>query len=617
MAIASKDIITSYAGRKLKLTNLDKILYPEANYSKADVIQYYLEISPHILSYLKDRPLTVIRFPNGIDKQSFYKKEKPTWTPDWVGSFGIKHTDEEINYLVPNELAVIPWLGNLAALELHPMQSRTADIEHPDWFIYDLDPSEDTPFVVIQELAFKLKYFLERAGHKPFLKTSGSKGLHLLCKMHERLQYDALFVYLKKITQDFVDQNLDVATLKLNKSKRGKKILIDILRNHRHNSTVAAFSLRGKPGAPISWPIRWKTLEQITTSQVVTLANYRDYMDEGIEVMQQFLSDGKISMAGTTPKTNIEESKDLPKSLPKHMLATQQKQVPKGAQYIYEIKWDGIRIFIEIQKGEIKIRSRKGRDITHQFPDVHEAISRIDVDNTILDGEICCMNSKGVPDFSKVISRLHSKSSASNPAFVKSNPAIFFCFDAPYINGVDIRNMALNKRREKIQAILPNNKHVKFSDAFEDGDALYEHGKIAKLEGIMVKDIFSKYEEGKRSASWIKIKYRERALVEIIGYTAGSGDRVNLPGSFHIIERKDDDVIYRGRVGTGFNEQKLIEIKNLLDPHIVSKKPIKQKVDEEKNSVWLDTFSMCEVEYASITNNDTFREPVFISLIEI
>lgn len=616
MPVSTKNIVTSYEGRKVKLTNLDKIIYPQARYAKADVIQYFLTVAPDLLAYLKDRPLTTIRFPNGIDKASFYKKEKPDWTPDWIGHYGIKHTDEIIKYIVPNELAVIPWLANLAALELHPMQSRIKDIEKPDFFIYDLDPPEGRDFSHVKDLAFRLKRFLEIEGHQPIVKTSGSKGLHLMCRIKERQPYPTVFEYLKKITKTFIDQNLSTATLQLNKSKRGTKTLIDIYRNHRHNTTVAAFSLRGKPGASISWPVTWKHLEDIDSSVHVTIANYQEHLDEARAIMKPFLNFEKSSPKVARPKSMSKILNDLPSTMPKHMLAGQAKEIPKGDPYFYEIKWDGIRVFIVIKDQDVKIMSRNGRDISHQFKDVQSALLSSDMNHTILDGEIVCLDKNGIPEFAKVISRLHSKSSELNGHYVARNPAIFYCFDAPYLNGKNIKQVILEKRREMIQESLRLNKHVKFSDSFQDGDALYEHGKKAKLEGIMVKNKNSFYAEGKRGNAWIKIKYRERALVEIIGYTAGSGDRVGLPGSFHIVELKEDIKIYRGRVGTGFTGKKLKSLQDLMAPFVVPKKPIPDKVDEERTSVWIDPPVLCEVEYASITNNDTFREPVFLKLIE-
>lgn len=219
----SKYVHTEVEGRKLKLSNLDKLIYPDAEVAKAEVIQYYLSIAPLILKYIKGRPLTLIRFPDGIKKQQFYAKSKPDWTPDWVDYYGIAHSEETIKYIVAQDKATVVWLANLAALELHPMQMITQDIEHPDHFIFDLDPPENGDFEIVKSIAFSLRDFLQSYGYTPFVKTSGSKGLHIYVPILSEYTHEEMVESVKGLAKIFVAQNKDTSTLAMNKEKRGGK----------------------------------------------------------------------------------------------------------------------------------------------------------------------------------------------------------------------------------------------------------------------------------------------------------------------------------------------------------------------------------------------------------
>ncbi len=276
----NKPIYTEIEGRKLKLTNLDKILYPSIRVSKAEIIQYYLQISEYMSPFLVGRPLTLIRFPDGIDKHAFYSKKKASWTPTWIDSIDIKHSEESIEYIIANEKATLVFLANLAALEIHPMQMIKTRMEFPDHFIFDLDPPENGDFQLVKEIAFKLNDFLKSYNYKSFVKTSGSKGLHLYIPIQANYTHEVVVESVKSLAKNFVAQNKDLCTLALNKSKRSGKTLIDILRNHETHTTIAPFSLRAKPKAPISFPISWQTLKSIKSAREINIKNYQEYLSE-------------------------------------------------------------------------------------------------------------------------------------------------------------------------------------------------------------------------------------------------------------------------------------------------------------------------------------------------
>jgi len=275
----AKEVYTEVEGQRVKITNLDKIIYPSIEVSKAEVIQYYLDIAPRLLEYIGDRPLTTIRFPDGVGGKSFYSKDKPDWTPDWIGSQLIAHEEKSISYLLAHNKASVVWLANLACLELHPMQFKQRDNMCPDQFIVDLDPDEGMPWDAVKESAVKVKQFLGTYGYTCFVKTSGGKGLHVIVPIIPSEPYAVVTEHIKILAKKFVAKYSSIYTLQISKTKRRGKILIDIYRNHLTNTTVAPYSLRGKKGAPISMPIRWEDLDDLGSSQAYNIQNYKAYLE--------------------------------------------------------------------------------------------------------------------------------------------------------------------------------------------------------------------------------------------------------------------------------------------------------------------------------------------------
>ena len=202
----SKPIFTEVEGQRLKLTNLEKVLYSSKPYTKAEVINYALEVAPLMLPYVKGRPLTLIRYPDGIGGKTFYTKNKPSWTPDWMPTIYLPW-DEENEYLIANEKAHLVWLANLAALEIHIMNSTINQINLPDQFMIDLDPPEEYGFEVVRDLAFELKHFLEGFDYFPFAKLSGGKGIHLVVPIHPKWDYDTMTTTVKNLMKEFIKTN--------------------------------------------------------------------------------------------------------------------------------------------------------------------------------------------------------------------------------------------------------------------------------------------------------------------------------------------------------------------------------------------------------------------------
>ncbi len=282
----SKPIFTEVDGQRLKLTNLEKVLYSTKSFSKAEIISYALEVAPYMLPYVKGRPLTLIRFPDGIGGKTFYTKNKPSWTPDWVPTSYLPW-DEENEYLLALEKPHLVWLANLAALEIHTMNSTINHILQPNQFVIDLDPPDDEDFKIVKNIAFTLKDFLENLGYHPFAKLSGGKGIHLVIPIIPKYDYDTMSKSVKGMMKDFISKN-PKTTLAVHKKKRSDKILLDIYRNYPGNTTIAPYSLRGKEGAPISMPLTWKEIEIIETAKAFDLNDALKYLKKNGDAWDGF-----------------------------------------------------------------------------------------------------------------------------------------------------------------------------------------------------------------------------------------------------------------------------------------------------------------------------------------
>jgi len=260
-------VYTEIEGQRVKLTNLEKVLYPFGAYSKAEIIQYMLEVAPLLLPFVKGRPLTLIRFPDGIGNKTFYTKNKPSWTPDWIPTTYLPW-DEDNEYVLTTHTPHLIWLANLAALEVHIMNSTIDNFEHPNFFVIDLDPPEDQGFGPVKEIAFALKSFLEEKNYTPFAKLSGGKGIHIFVPILPNWNHDTVVDSVKEMMKAFIKIH-PTTTLSISKTKRSDKILLDIYRNHAGNTVVMPYGLRGKEGAPISMPVTWEHLKTLTLERLL------------------------------------------------------------------------------------------------------------------------------------------------------------------------------------------------------------------------------------------------------------------------------------------------------------------------------------------------------------
>jgi DNA ligase D-like protein (predicted ligase)/DNA ligase D-like protein (predicted polymerase)/DNA ligase D-like protein (predicted 3'-phosphoesterase) len=793
--------ITQVGKRQIELSNLTKVLYPDDHITKAHLIEYYLKISPSILAHIKGRPLSVVRYPDGIIRESFFQKNLPQWAPDWLEH--VELGEEKKNYVIATEEASLVWLANLACIELHQMHSRAPHFDKPDYIAYDFDPPEQVAFPDVAQLALEFKGHLEGLGYHPFVKTTGRKGLHVITPIEPKWEFHQVFEAAKAVAQPFVESHGSVLTLQIKKEHRKGKVLLDIYRNRQSQTIVSPYSVRGLPGAPVSTPLSWEELDAVESPKIFTLQSVPPRVAEGgdpwetlrayatsihtekpvtkapkkkLEPARTYKTPEQLAAysrkrsfdktpeppplivgddvrslgvtpeqsdqrlltsfpathgsSPTTPAGNafvvhrhhatrlhydlrleqngVLKSWAVPKGLPPRpglkrlavsvedhpleyvnfegaipkgeygggmmwkfangryeitkqkkdgfyfrlqslelngeyrvyntkenqwllervdtpqtdwlhapiapMLARPAQQPPDSSEYVYEIKWDGIRAVVSLDEGVITIRGRNDSDFTRQFPELLVAEQALRATSGLFDGEIVCLEADGRPHFRNVIHRMQQTSEGAIDRAMAKFPAVCYLFDCLYLDGRAIINEPLTRRREWLRDVVKKDSPYRVSEFIEDGPAFFEAVKAMGLEGIMAKQRNSAYLPGKRNDSWLKIKTRQTIECLIIGYTQGKGDRQSTFGALHLAQNGGGELKYIGKAGSGFDEPQAKAVFEELGKLEKIKKPIKEKTLDDARSIWVEPKLMCEIEFASWTPDGMLREPVFVRL---
>jgi bifunctional non-homologous end joining protein LigD len=254
------------SGRELKITNPDKVLYPEAGFTKGDVIEYYRRIAPMLLPHLKGRALTMKRYPNGVDEEFFYQKEAPKHRPEWVTTVPIwsPGNGRDINFTVINSLPALLWAANLADLELHTSMARARTPRRPTMMVFDLDPGPPATIVECCEVALLVRERLARDGLRCFPKTSGSKGLQLYAPLNTPIDYDRTKGFAHDLARAIEAEHADLVVSNMRKELRTGRVLMDWSQNDYRKTTVCVYSLRARSHPTVSTPLSWDEVEQAT-----------------------------------------------------------------------------------------------------------------------------------------------------------------------------------------------------------------------------------------------------------------------------------------------------------------------------------------------------------------
>jgi bifunctional non-homologous end joining protein LigD len=260
-------------GKSLTLTNLDKVLYPAAAFTKGQVIDYYARIAPALIPHLAGRPLTLKRYPGGVDQEFFFEKNATKHRPDWVKTAPIwsEGNQRNVNYILANNLPTLIWLANLASLELHPSLSLAKNIACPRMMVFDLDPGPPANIVQCCQVGFWLREVFEHFGLQSFPKASGSKGLQIYVPLNTPTSYDVTKSFAHALARLLETDHKELVVSDMKKQLRVGKVLVDWSQNDEHKTTVSVYSLRARERPTVSTPVKWEEVEQAFKKKDATL----------------------------------------------------------------------------------------------------------------------------------------------------------------------------------------------------------------------------------------------------------------------------------------------------------------------------------------------------------
>ena len=263
-------------GKRLKLTNLSKVLYPKAGFTKAQAIDYYLRIAPALLPHLRDRPLTLKRYPDGVEGEHFYEKNCPAHRPPWVKTAPIWSDQNQrmMHFCLVQDVATLAWAVNLADLEMHVPLHRAPDADRPDSVVFDLDPGAPADLVSCCEVALILHDLFARLHLQSFAKTSGSKGLQLYIPLNSGATYAETKPFSRAVAEALAARRPELVVSNMKKSLRGGKVLLDWSQNDPHKTTVCVYSLRARERPTVSMPVTWPEVRRCLRARDPSLLSF-------------------------------------------------------------------------------------------------------------------------------------------------------------------------------------------------------------------------------------------------------------------------------------------------------------------------------------------------------
>ena len=263
--------------RKIQVSNLDKVLYPKVGFTKGQVIDYYIRVAPVFLPHLKDRPLTMKRYPDGVEGEFFYEKNCPVHRPKWVKTAGVwsESNNRMMNYCLAQDLPTLVWAANLADLELHTSLARKSNIKRPTMMVFDLDPGAPADIVQCCQVGIWLSDLLLKMKLKSFAKTSGSKGLQVYVPLNTPVTFDQTKDLSRALAQNLETDHGDLVTSNMSKAVRKGKVFVDWSQNDEHKTTICVYSPRAKEEPTVSTPVTWDEVENCLKKKKADLLKFR------------------------------------------------------------------------------------------------------------------------------------------------------------------------------------------------------------------------------------------------------------------------------------------------------------------------------------------------------
>jgi bifunctional non-homologous end joining protein LigD len=289
-----KDIVLAFGDRQVKLTNLQKVFWPELGITKRDLLQYYADVSPWLLPHLKDRAMVMKRYPNGAAGDFFFMKRTPTYAPKWIEICEIEHESGNIiNFPVVQDLATLLWIINLGCIDLNQWYARCDDVDRPDYLHFDLDPVPETPFEKVVETALLVQRALASLNMTPYAKTTGSKGIHIYVPIVRGPTQKEVWTFTKEVARVLEAHAPKLVTAEYRVAKRPKgRVLVDYNQNAWGRTLASIYSIRPTPRATVSTPVTWEELERGVRIDDFHIANVPARLREVGDLWEPLLAKG-------------------------------------------------------------------------------------------------------------------------------------------------------------------------------------------------------------------------------------------------------------------------------------------------------------------------------------
>ena len=281
-------------GREVEISRPEKVLFPADGITKGELVEYYARIAPRMLPHLRDRPLTLERYPNGINTKRFFQKEVSSYFPKWIPTVTVPKVGGTVTHVICNETATLVYLANQACVTPHIFLSRADKLDIPDQLVFDLDPQGDE-FDVVRTTALDFKQLLDELGLPAYVKTTGSRGLHVVVPLRRKEPYDAVRSFGRELAAIIVSQAPESRTMEQLKANRGGRIFIDTNRNGYAQLVAPAYAVRARQGAPVSVPLAWSELKKKSLrSNSYTIRTVFARLDQAPDPWAEFWKSGVL-----------------------------------------------------------------------------------------------------------------------------------------------------------------------------------------------------------------------------------------------------------------------------------------------------------------------------------
>jgi len=632
--------IVQVGARRLRVTNLDKVVYPETGTTKGEIIAYYSAIAPLLLPLLAGRPVTRKRWVEGVGTadapaDAFFTKQLERGAPEWIPRQAIQHSDGPKEYPLVDDVPTLVWLAQVAAIELHVPQWRfTSDglPGRPDRMVLDLDPGPGVGLAQCAQVARMARGILTGMGLDPIPVTSGSKGIHLYAALPGAQTSDEISAVVKELARLIETEHPDLATSTMSKAVRGGRVFLDWSQNNGKKTTISPYSLRGRARPWVAAPRTWDELDDPDLAQL-DLDQVLERAAAGIDPLAALHDAGAPEPPATTPapvptparaRSRSARARATAPTTPtgaatsptiEPMLA--ENGTPALARRLsdpswVEIKWDGIRALGTWGDGRMHLHARRGTDITARYPELTaDGAPFLPVADAVVDGEIVAFDADGRPSFSLLQNRMHLTRPREIEREVVRTPIIYLIFDLLRLDGHDLTAVPLSQRRTLLEELIAGiDAPMQVPPIFDDVDAALAASREFGLEGVVVKDPASRYRAGVRSPSWLKLKHTRTQEAVIVGIRPGKGDRERTLGSLllAVAEAPGGPLRYIGRVGTGFTDRILRDLLTRLEPLGTDAAPLDGvPALDASDALWVRPEVVGEVEFANWTPDGVLR----------